>query len=1446
MAMEIERLDLAQFQGRVAYEHLHRYAICCDRVSGKRVLDLACGTGYGTALLAQAGADVTGVDISAQAVREAKRRYGKLGAKYMAADCYDLPFEDGVFDIVVANEMIEHVEDHDGLIEEARRVLVPGGLFLVSTPNKPVYNRYKPPNIFHVSEMEVPEFQRLLGRHFKEVHLTGTRMALLSVGYDLSGPGGGGNFATAQIYQGQIDDQAVPTIENGELFLNDAEYVLAACSDRPIDPALSSSSIYYARNDDLWLEHERIMAWASQLHEEDEVLRARLVQSEATRDAAARDCQSLAERVEDLRHAASAMGSALAEQRESLQREAGQHFDVMSRLLRHATGGEVHADSASLVEAMFKLGETLVIQRVKLAEFDEVRRQLAVSETARTRLLETVEEVRQQGLAAVDAEKAASAVKLAELIEYHRGQQERIGKLEHEAARGSEQLSEAHSRLRQAEAKLAEQLARATEPIPVRSVVNQNLLAEHEAGQKQFDATHRRIHASLQVAHHVVKGRIPPAFPVRLSAGKQIKQKLGMAVTPLRTAIFDSSWIALKVPGVSKITLAAYLADPRFHRVSPHPLFDAEWYMKSHADVAASGMAALEHYCLYGWREGRDPHALFSNDWYLQQNPDVMGSGRINPLDHYLQFGWREGRWPNPLFDPRAYLDRYRDVEDVNMEPLTHFAAYGQHEGRDAQFRSSDASWNRYLPAVMANQSLIEYLMRVQPAPGEEAGSVAGIPTARSWPPQPLNDFWPPQSLRDFVLDGYGETVYALYWYLYSVMAAYADDQAAFAGAAACATLVERASALSCEKAAVANGHPKASIIIPVYNNMVDTLLCVVSVLELQTDISFEIIVADDGSTDATAKVVGSIGGVVRYIKQPRNYGFLGNCNEAAKQVTGDFVIFLNNDTLVMPGWLDALLAPFRQYPNVGLVGSKLINWDGTLQEAGGIFWRDGSAWNFGRGQDARASEFSYLKDADYISGASIAIPVTIWNEMGGFDPAYLPAYCEDADLAFKLRDAGYRTIFSPESEVIHHEGRSHGRDLTSGVKAYQVKNQERLRQRWQTVLERDHFPNAENVFRARDRSFNKRHVLVIDHYVPQFDRDAGSRSMYDIICTLLDNGWSVTFWPDNLWRDPHYTPELQRMGVEVIYGTRFRDGFEEFMRSRDGLYDAVLISRPHIANNYVDILRRVTKAQIVYYGHDVHFLRMAAQAKVEGKRHDAPEVVAMKSLELRICNGSDVVLYPSEEEAAVMRGLVKPGTRTKAIPLYRYSDEEIDRSGQRVQARSRRPGPTRLLFVGGFGHQPNVDGIIWFCEQIAPVLREAGMAFELDIVGSKVSEMILSLACDDVRVVGFVSDDTLLSLYDEADVVIAPLRYGAGVKGKVVEALARGLPVVTTDVGAQGIDTAGKVLYIANEAEDFAAQVRAAADPSRSRGRVLAGLDFIRDRYSQQAMSEVFKSIMG
>src|SRR5699024_4947003 len=132
----------------------------------------------------------------------------------------------------------------------------------------------------------------------------------------------------------------------------------------------------------------------------------------------------------------------------------------------------------------------------------------------------------------------------------------------------------------------------------------------------------------------------------------------------------------------------------------------------------------------------------------------------------------------------------------------------------------------------------------------------------------------------------------------------------------------------------------------------------------------------------------------------------------------------------------------------------------------------------------------NYVKEVDYISGCSIMIRADLWREIGGFDERFAPAYCEDSDLAFAVRAHGYRVLYQPESVVIHYEGISNGTDLSAGQKQYQAKNQKTLYEKWKPVLEREHYPEAQQVFRARERSGAKPCLLMIDHYVPTYDQD--------------------------------------------------------------------------------------------------------------------------------------------------------------------------------------------------------------------------------------------------------------------------------------------------------------------------------------------------------------------
>lgn len=275
---------------------------------------------------------------------------------------------------------------------------------------------------------------------------------------------------------------------------------------------------------------------------------------------------------------------------------------------------------------------------------------------------------------------------------------------------------------------------------------------------------------------------------------------------------------------------------------------------------------------------------------------------------------------------------------------------------------------------------------------------------------------------------------------------------------------------------------PIASIIIPVHNEVIYTQACLARVIAtLSSADAVEIIVVDDASTDDTIVVLhrrAALDRRIRILRNERNSGFLRSCNRGAEAATGKTLVFLNNDTLPEPGWLPALLRTFREYPDAGAVGGKLVYPDGTLQEAGGVVFSDGSGYNFGRNDtDVDASLYTYVREVDYCSGALLATRRSLFRELGGFDTRYDPAYYEDVDYAFALRERGYRVYYQPESVAVHFEGRSSGTDIAAGVKRHQATNRVTFVAKWREALRRQPAPTQ-----FFDRA--TRHALAV--------RDAG------------------------------------------------------------------------------------------------------------------------------------------------------------------------------------------------------------------------------------------------------------------------------------------------------------------------------------------------------------------
>ncbi len=623
--------------------------------------------------------------------------------------------------------------------------------------------------------------------------------------------------------------------------------------------------------------------------------------------------------------------------------------------------------------------------------------------------------------------------------------------------------------------------------------------------------------------------------------------------------------------------------------------------------------------------------------------------------------------------------------------------------------------------------------------------------------------------------------------------------------------------------------NPRVTIVVPVYNEYNFTIECLSSILRNSGDVSYEVIIADDCSTDNTKEIKKNVKNIT-VIRNQMNLQFLKNCNNATKKARGDYILFLNNDTQVQKGWLQPLLDLMARDSRIGLVGSQLIYPDGSLQEAGGIYWRDGSAWNFGNGQNPKNADFNYAREVDYVSGASMMIRRSLWQEIGGFDERFAPAYCEDADLAFQVREKGFKVVYQPESVVVHFEGVSHGTDLESGIKRHQVINQAKFRDKWNDCLEQDHFPNGEEVFLARGRGRNKKQLLMIDHYVPQFDQDAGSRCVFQYIQMFRNQNFDVTFIPDNFHYDERYVKELQQLGVFVLYGSDYGSNWLEWLKVHGKYFNYIFLNRPHISIKYIDHVREFSNAKILYFGHDLHYLRCQREFEITGKKETKTLMIEMEKVETELIRKADISFYPSSYEVNFLLSKEKD-LDCRVLPLNIFPD---------IPTRNFSKDSTGLLFVGGFRHTPNVDGMLWFVNEIMPLIKKRRKDLKLTVIGSNPPKEIQALSSTDIIIKGYVTDDELGEAYKNHRLCIIPLRYGAGVKGKVIESMYYGLPLVTTTIGAEGLDGIESFAEIADNARDFASAILNIYDDfDLLSEKSQRGVAFVQENFSEDRVCE-------
>ena len=592
---------------------------------------------------------------------------------------------------------------------------------------------------------------------------------------------------------------------------------------------------------------------------------------------------------------------------------------------------------------------------------------------------------------------------------------------------------------------------------------------------------------------------------------------------------------------------------------------------------------------------------------------------------------------------------------------------------------------------------------------------------------------------------------------------------------------------------------PEISIIIPLYNKSLYTFTCLKSIHENSGKNRYEVIVIDDASDDDTAVMLEDIEGIT-VIRNTENKGFIFSSNVGAKAAKGRYIVLLNNDTIVTTGWLDALRNTFMDFPDAGLVGVKLIYPDGRLQEAGGIVWQDASAVIYGRYDDPNKPEYSYCREVDYCSGACLMIPRQDFLKLGLFDDYYTPAYYEDTDLAFRVRKNEKKVYYQPGAVIVHFEGVSSGTDISRGTKQFQVVNQKKFFNRWKDAL-KSHCANGVRLQFEKERNINKR-VLVIDTLVPMPDNDSGSLRMFNLLQVFQRLGYKVSFIAANE-KDYHrkYTQEMQKIGIECFYPP-YLTSIPEYLKSQGNLYDVVLLSRVHIAEKFIDAARKYcANAMILFDTVDLHFLREQRQAEISQDKHILANAKMRKQQELNTARKADKTLLVSPAEIELFK------REAPDVPVALLSN--IHQNHETVFGYQARKD---ILFIGGFEHLPNVDAMEFFITEIFPILHDLKPEIRLLIVGSHLPDTIAAHASSHIVIKGYVED--IKPLFNHIKLSIAPIRYGAGVKGKINTSMTYGVPVVATTIAAEGMNLVhGKDVLIADTPEDFARQIVLAYD---------------------------------
>ena len=593
---------------------------------------------------------------------------------------------------------------------------------------------------------------------------------------------------------------------------------------------------------------------------------------------------------------------------------------------------------------------------------------------------------------------------------------------------------------------------------------------------------------------------------------------------------------------------------------------------------------------------------------------------------------------------------------------------------------------------------------------------------------------------------------------------------------------------------------PLVSIIIPFHNQFNYTLNCLQYLhTHLDDAVQFEIILIDDKST---VEYDFSFVKGIRIIRNETNLGFLKSINLGIKESSGEFIYILNNDTEVRKGFLTELINVFRTFPNAGAVGSKLLNADGSLQEAGCAFLKDCNIHQIVSKRQPYYPQVNFIYKVDYCSGCSLLFRKKKDNgELNLFDEQFAPAYFEETDFCFQLKYLQHKDVYyCPFSEVLHYNGVSY--NAAQKNDADKVKQKEELfntnlvkfKNKWQKQIDAI---QATTVEARLEEICGNKSVVIFCSVIPEYDKDSGSNRLKEIIQAYIEMGYYVLMIKNKTYQNKEpYIEYYERLGVNVFY--------EHLLSVTAGKYLEKQLSKPTIAwfynpdvfeEYYETAQKHLPAATLVFDMVDVHHLRYKRAVELEPENIKfKKQYERYKRIEEDAAKKADYVITISDFEKKYMGQFCNP-EKIITVSNIHYTKTAIERSLPFEQRED-------ILFIGST-HAPNIDAIYFLYNEIMPLVWKQLPHLKVNVIGN-VNELIKDVHHPDFILHGYVPDIEAYFLSNK--LMVAPLRYGAGVKGKIGQAFEYYLPLVTTSIGAEGMQlTDAENALISDDKEGFA-----------------------------------------